>query len=231
MTSGPPSKSQHAYDTIKARIIDGSYTPGYRLVLDRLACELAVSTVPIREALRRLEAEQFVQFERNVGARVSGINPVEYRHTMQMLAVVEAAATALAAPELTPGELERAAAMNDRMRHSLATFDPVAFTRLNHEFHRSLYARCPNPSLVEVVERGWTRLAAIRESTFAFVPGRAQVSVAEHDRILHLIRSAADSATVEAFCRAHRMATLDAFLVHQSPTALTAATAAQEGPR
>ncbi|MDT7752584.1 MAG: hypothetical protein QOD96_6246, partial [Pseudonocardiales bacterium] len=57
-----PSKSQHAYEVIKSRIVDGSYSAGYRLVLDRLARELRVSPVPVREAVRRLEAEQFVQF-------------------------------------------------------------------------------------------------------------------------------------------------------------------------
>lgn len=206
------SKSQRAYDVIKERILDGRYSHGYRLVLDRLARELEVSVVPVREAIRRLEAEQFVSFERNVGARVSGINPVEYRHTMQTLAIVEAAATALAAPLLTSRQLERAAEVNERMRRSLDQFDPVAFTRLNRTFHRTLTAPCPNPDLVEVVERSWARLASIRDSTFAFVPGRSHESVAEHDRILELIRAGADAGAVEACCRAHRLATLDAFL-------------------
>ena len=206
------SKSERAYRLIKSRISDGSYGPGYRLVLGTLAKDLAVSTVPVREAIRLLEAEGFVHFERNVGARVAAINPVEYRYTMQTLAVVEGAATGLAAGRLTPEALDRAAGINGALRDSLNAFDPRAFTRLNHEFHEVLFDACPNPHLVGLVHRGWARLAAIRESSFSFVPGRARESVAEHDRLLALLRAGAGPERIEQCARAHRIATMDAFL-------------------
>ena len=72
----------------------GPYYPGYRLVLAKIAEDLGVSVVPVREAIRRLEAEGLVKFERNVGATVSGIDPTEYLYTMQTLSIVEGAATA-----------------------------------------------------------------------------------------------------------------------------------------
>ena len=59
------SKSEQAYAAVKARIVDGSYSPGYRLVLAKIAEDLGVSVVPVREAIRRLEAEGLVKFERN----------------------------------------------------------------------------------------------------------------------------------------------------------------------
>jgi DNA-binding GntR family transcriptional regulator len=83
---------------VKARIVEGTYTPGYRLVLAKIAEDLGFSVVPVREAIRRLEAEGLVKFERNVGATVSGIDPTEYLYTMQTLSIVEGAATALSAP-------------------------------------------------------------------------------------------------------------------------------------
>jgi DNA-binding GntR family transcriptional regulator len=206
------SKSRYAYQVIKSRITGGSYGPGYRLVLGTLAKEFNVSPVPIREAIRLLEAEGFVHFERNVGATVAAIDPVEYLHTMQMLAIVEGAATALAAPHIPEEALAGAAELNQRMRASLRDFDPVAFTRLNHEFHEALYEHCPNPRLVELVRRGWARMATIRESTFIFVPGRAEASVAEHEQLVELIRARVAPEWVENRARAHRTATIDAFL-------------------
>lgn len=206
------SKSQRAYQTIKSRITDGAYGPGYRLVLGQLARELEVSPVPIREAIRLLEAEGFVEFERNVGAQVSAINPVEYSHTMETLAIVEGAATGLAAPHITAETLNKATEINDRMRTSLRDFDPLRFTRLNHEFHEALFTPCPNTYLLDMVRRSWTRLASIRESTFSFVPGRAEASVAEHDQLLDLLRGGADPTEVERAARAHRVATMTAFL-------------------
>ncbi|MBE1496443.1 DNA-binding GntR family transcriptional regulator [Amycolatopsis lexingtonensis] len=208
----PVTKSQLAYETIKARILDGSYGPGYRLVLDQIGRELDVSAVPVREALRRLEAEELIQFERNVGARVTAIDPVAYQHAMQTVAIVEGAATGLAAPLLTPDELARARTLNDRMRRSLAEFDPLAFTALNAEFHEVLFGACPNPNLVDLVQRCWTRLAAVRDSTFSSVPGRAPKSVEEHDRLLALIEGGAAPDEVERFAREHRLATLEAYL-------------------
>ena len=65
---------------------------------------------------------------------------------------------------------------------------------------------------MDLVHRGWARLAAIRESSFSFVPGRAAESVAEHDRLLALLRAGAGPERVERCARAHRIATMDAFL-------------------
>src|SRR5262245_45003271 len=65
------SRFELAYTTIRQRILNGAYGPGYRLVLDELAREIGMSPVPVREAVRRLEAEGYVDFQRNVGARVA----------------------------------------------------------------------------------------------------------------------------------------------------------------
>ncbi len=186
------SKSQLAYRFIRERIDDGRYVPGFRLVLGQIAKELDVSVVPVREAIRRLEAEGLVTFERNVGAQVALIKETEYLHTMQTLSIVEGAATSLSAPYLTPAHLERAREINERMRRTLDDFDPHRFTELNLEFHSVLFEECPNPHILDLVHRGWNRMRMLRDSSFSFVPGRARDSVAEHDRILDLIETGAD---------------------------------------
>ncbi|MBL3687517.1 GntR family transcriptional regulator [Leucobacter zeae] len=208
------SKSERAYRLIRGRIDDGQYVPGYRLVLAPIANELGMSVVPVREAIRRLEAEQLVTFERNVGAQVSLIKETEYLHTMQTLALVEGAATALAAPAITAEQIERARAVNATMRATLEAFDPQSFTALNLEFHSVLFESCPNPHILDLVHRGWSRMKVLRNSSFSFVPGRAQESVDEHERILDLIERRAPAAEIEAVARAHRTATLDAVLAY-----------------
>src|SRR5690554_1694066 len=214
MTAG---KSQLAYQSIKERINDGTFSPGYRLVLGRLAEELGVSVVPVREAVRMLEAEGLVTFERNVGAQVAMLDPAEYRTTMQTLSLVEGYATAISAPFITTDDLARARAINDRMAASLKHFDPAEFTRLNLEFHGVLFEHCPNPHILGLVQRGWARMRALRESTFSFVPGRAQGSVDEHSRLLDLLEGGADPLEIELAARNHGLPTLDAFLAHQNP--------------
>ncbi len=210
------SKSQQAYRYVRDRIDDGRFVPGYRLVLAQIAAELGVSVVPVREAIRRLEAEGLVTFERNVGAKVALLKETEYLHTMQTLALVEGFATALAAPFLTAEQLERARKVNGELRRTLHDFDPHRFTELNREFHAALFEACPNPHVLELVDRGWNRMKVLRDSSFSFVPGRARESVAEHDEIVELIASGADATTVELAARRHRTATLDAVLAYQA---------------
>lgn len=213
------SKSRAAYDWVKAKIARREYTPGYRLVLGSIAAELDMSVVPVREALRQLEAEGLVTFERNVGARVSMVDESQYAFSMQTLAILEGSATALAARALTADDLRRARDINDRMVASLDHFDPGAFTALNHEFHSTLYAPCPNARLLDLVNAEWGRLGNLRNSTFAFVPGRAQESVREHEGIVGLIESGAPLDEIESAARRHRSATLDAYLEHEHTSA------------
>ncbi len=208
------SKSERAYRLIRSRIDSGQYVPGYRLVLAPIAAELDMSVVPVREAIRRLEAEQLVTFERNVGAQVSLIKETEYLHTMQTLALVEGAATALAAPHITAEQIARARAINATMSESLTAFDPQRFTELNLEFHSVLFESCPNPHILDLVHRGWNRMKVLRNSSFSFVPGRAQQSVEEHELILRMIEDQVPAAEIEAVARAHRTTTLDAVLAH-----------------
>lgn len=209
------NKAQLAYEFIKKQIVSGRFTPGYRLVLASIAAELGISVVPVREAIRRLEAERLVTFERNVGAQVAMLDEREYVHTMQTLALVEGYATALSAPLVTPDDLRRAREVNDSMRMSLTDFHPHAFTERNQAFHSVLFERCPNPHVLDLVHRGWDRMAGLRDSTFSFVPGRAHDSVEEHETLLRLIEQGADSDTIERAARGHRTRTLDAFLAHQ----------------
>ncbi|MGY4642998.1 GntR family transcriptional regulator [Cellulomonas sp. URHB0016] len=211
------SKSQHAYHWLKERIAGEELAPGYRLVLGSIADELGMSVVPVREAIRRLEAEGLVTFEHNVGARVSMIDDTQYRHSMETLAILEGAATALAARHLTDDALRLARELNRRLVESLHDFHPRTFTSLNHEFHAVLFAACPNPRLLALVDAEWVRLGHLRDSTFSFVPGRAQESVREHETLLDLVETCAPLADIERAARSHRSATLAAYLSHEHP--------------
>lgn len=228
-TAGPAvaaGKSEQAYLWLRERIAGEDFTPGYRLVLATIAGELDMSVVPVREAIRRLEAEGLVTFERHVGARVSMIDDSQYRQSMETLAVLEGTATALAAPHLTPEHLAQARRVNRRLVEQLDDFDPRRFTALNHRFHAALFAACPNARLLALVDAEWARLGHLRHSTFAFVPDRARESVREHDALLDLIASGAPPADVERAARAHRSATLAAYLDREHPDPAPAVTGA-----
>lgn len=205
------SKADAAYEWIRAGILNGKYGAGHRLVLDRLASEIGVSAVPVREALRRLEAEEYVEFRRNVGATVRTIDAAGYAEAMETLAILEASATALSSPLLRKRDILKARRINEAMGRSLDALDPVQFTTLNSEFHETLYRICPNSYLVGLVDRESARLSGLRQG-FAFVPGRSSQAVAEHNRLLDLIESKAGLSRIEDYARSHRERTVRRFL-------------------
>jgi len=206
------SKLEHAYDWIYERIVQGQFGPGYRLVLSDIARDLGMSVVPVREAIRRLEAEGLITFERNVGARVNIVDETSYVETMQTLAVIEGSATALAAPHIDPEDLAHAEKVNQHLIVLLDDFDALLFTQLNQRFHELLYQSCPNAYLLDLVRRSWTQLPNLRFSTFGSVPERGAKSVVEHQEILALIRNHAPAGDIERAVREHRCKTVDSYL-------------------
>lgn len=205
------SKAEQAYRHLREKIRTRELEPGDRLVLSQLATELAMSPVPVREAIRQLEAEGLVDYETNIGARVSTLNRQAYFETMESVAILEAHATALSVPHLSAEQLALARSYNEEMRELLTDFSPERFTELNRLFHQTLFGACPNRRLVELVYMEWDRLDYFRVSTFRYVPQRADSSVVEHERLLALIEAGASPGYVEEVAREHRKATSDSY--------------------
>jgi DNA-binding GntR family transcriptional regulator/DNA-binding MarR family transcriptional regulator len=214
--AGSASKADWAYETLRQWITEGVYQPGDRLVLQQIARDLQISTVPVREAIRRLEAEGFADFQRNVGARVSSVDTPLYAESMRTLAI-------LAAAHLSKRDIQTAERINERMSAGLRKLDPAKFTQANKAFHELLCRPCPNTHLLALIDVEWSRLAAIRISTFAFVPERAARAVEEHRHLLTRLRAGAPAAEVESLIREHRMATVHAFLERHDELARTPA--------
>ncbi|MBO0684745.1 MAG: GntR family transcriptional regulator [Candidatus Dormibacteraeota bacterium] len=204
------SKLELAYQSILFHILHGTYGPGYRLVIDELARGLNMSQVPVREAIRRLEAEGWVVFERYVGARVAPADRAGWEHLMQVLAVLEGAAAALAAELLQEDDLMGLRTLNKAMIAALRVGNLVAFGRLNREFHERIDARCPNPVLLSMARDVWRRLDVGVRSGFVYVPDRPREAVVEHERIVELLALRAPAAEIEQEVRAHKLATLRA---------------------
>ncbi|MBX6353181.1 MAG: GntR family transcriptional regulator [Thermoflavifilum sp.] len=205
------NKQAVAYEWLKARILDGTFGPGYRIVIDRVAREMGVSPIPVREAIRRLEAEGFVEVERFTGAKVTRIDGSTYVQTLAVLAVLEGYATAQAYRHLTTEDYARLRDTNAAMERAREDFDLTAYSRLNERFHAIILARCPNPYLAGQVQAVQQRMDAVRVSVFNLIPHRAGDSIAEHTELIRLMEEDAGEDVVEQFARRHKLATLEAF--------------------
>ncbi|MDN4476302.1 GntR family transcriptional regulator [Demequina sp. SYSU T00192] len=199
------SKADQAYEILKERIMEGVYGPGHRLVIDQLAREHGISSVPWRESLRRLEAEGWVDIVPNVGALVKTFDTDAFERSLRLLARLEGLATALSAPNLGADDISEARRLNKAAGDALANFDTQRFGRLNRELHELLCSRCDDDRLVGLVHHEWTRMDVIRRSAFFYAPGRALASLSEHDAIIDLIEGGADQEMIETAARRHEV--------------------------
>jgi DNA-binding GntR family transcriptional regulator len=209
------TKQERVYDALRERILSGAYGPGYRVVIDALADEFSVSALPVREAIRRLEAEGLVVYRPNSGAQVAPADPGVFEEEMTVLALLEGLATALAAPELGPDDIERMRDINGQMARAMEQLDSLKFGRLNQEFHAVIYEKCPNGSLVALVRDVSRRLDAIRRTVFVQIPYRGAASLKEHAELIDLIEARAPATKIESVARAHKLHTVESFRAWQ----------------
>lgn len=112
------NQARQAYDQIRDAIVEGRFPPSDRLIEQRLAAELNLSRTPIREALRRLQAEGLVVSQANRGAIVRPVSEDEIYDFYEMRCRLEAYATELAAERISAELLEK-------LRGDAVEFDEV----------------------------------------------------------------------------------------------------------
>ncbi len=207
----PVTKQERAYLAIRERILSGAYGPGYRIVIDSLAEELGISALPVREGIRRLEAEGLVVYRPNAGAQVAPAEPGVFQEEVTVLAVLEGYATALAAPHLGPAEIRRLNEINDTMVEAMEELDALRFGKLNHEFHNLINEHCPNAALLDMLRDLARRLDAKRRTVFVHIPYRGRTSVAEHKQLIELISKGAPADEIERAARQHKLGTVASF--------------------
>jgi DNA-binding GntR family transcriptional regulator len=190
------------YDALLERVLSGDIPRGTRLPQGALAEEMGVSRTPLREALRRLSAEGFVEFSTNQGATVSQLDLGGMRHAWTARLALEPAAARLAAANADAADVAR-------MRHAvqqqrLSAEDRAAGFAANREFHLALVAASRNPHLTRFAEMLWVSPIGgwIYSAQAADAPGETALWANEHDAIADAVE-ARDADLVERLTRAH----------------------------
>lgn len=202
------NKTQFVYNYVIQGIVDGTFAGGSSLGIASLAEETGVSLIPTREALRRLESEGLVEFLFHRGVRVTELTAEKYREIMQTEAVLEGLAVGLSVPHLRHEDLLRALSVNKQMNVALAAGDFHEYNRGSLEFHGILRGPCPNTHLLEMLDRGQQRVAAVRASVIGYRGSIAQRLSAEHEHMVNRIIEGAPPAEIEHLMRAHREGTI-----------------------
>ena len=141
-------------DRLREMIIRGEIQEGEQLRQDAIAAELQVSRIPVREALRRLEAEGLIKIVAHRGAVVSSLSSEEIEELFEMRAVLESEVLRLSIPKLTEADFKQAEAILDKYEKALwMKGDVGSWGRLNSEFHALLYSRANRPHFMAIIRQ------------------------------------------------------------------------------
>jgi DNA-binding GntR family transcriptional regulator len=162
--------------TLRERILNGVYPPGSVLTQVTLAQELGVSRTPLREAIRRLEAEGLIESEQNRRARVRTVQPEELDVIFTERILIETTGIRVTAPRFTEDDLNALHLHYAAMRVSLERNDLHSWERAHTLFHQVLVMHA-SPKLresidaqVERAERFRRRFLPMPYSLVTFAP-------------------------------------------------------------
>lgn len=194
------TKSQVAADKLRMAIRQGEIPPGSRLDIDALVQLLGMSTTPIREALRSLEAEGLLISQPHKGVHVAEFSADEAEALYDLRAVIESYAIRVAAPHLTEDDFARLDELLEEGVRYIESGDNFGASQSNQKWHEVIYARASRtPYLLEFITRMWS---VFPWSTTWDVDGRFKRSIDDHTEIMRALR-ARDPDRAEALLRAH----------------------------
>ena len=140
-------------DALRERILHGTYPEGEPLRQDALAEELGVSRIPVREALRQLEAEGLVTFNPHRGAVVSTLSLGEIEELFDLRAQIETELLRRALPQVGTEDIARAKDVLDAYETALRNGDVASWGAMNWQFHSTLYAPADRPFTLAVAQK------------------------------------------------------------------------------
>lgn len=181
-------------EVLREAILRGILSAGQQLRQEEIARQLGVSHIPVREALRQLEAEGLVRLRPYRGFEVSELSPEEVEELYEIRIPLECQALRLALPRLTDQDLEQAQAVLDAID---AEEDPSAWSELNTHFHAILYAPSRRQRLLNLIRTLRTNVDRYLR-LYISVMQRKAYSQREHRAILEAVRRRDEARALRA---------------------------------
>jgi DNA-binding GntR family transcriptional regulator len=195
---------------LRQAISSSSIKPGQRIQQDELATHLGVSRMPVREALRQLEAEGLVTFFPHRGVVVADISVDDIEDIYIIRIALESAAARIGAENMSDEGLQYMRRTLADMEDTYYHFDPSHWLALNGVFHNAIYRAADNPHLFKLItSTNLTINPYIR--TYIMMPDYLQQSVDEHRQILDAV-GRRNGAEAEELTKAHLQHTADAVI-------------------
>lgn len=193
MTSQPPlpprrvTAQQLALEHLRDLIARGFLQPDDRIRQEQLAAELGTSVIPVREALKTLEAEGHVRYEPHRGYQVTRLSLEELRETYLIRRLLEDEIVRIGAPRL---EEEHYASLEEAMvtmEASGSKGDTQTMIEANRAFHFAIFGAAAHPRMVDLIRVLWQSTDAYRSIYYTDPAARIRVN-GEHRSIVEALR-------------------------------------------
>jgi DNA-binding GntR family transcriptional regulator len=195
-------------DAIRAALLRGDCVPRQRQIEADLCEEFGASRSGVRSALQQLAVEGLVEIQRNRGARVREISFAEAVEVTEVRMVLEGVIAARAAERVDPAQAEELRGIDADMARAVADGELMAYSDLNACLHRRVRDIAGHETAKQVIQR--LRAQVVRHQfMLSLVPGRARVSLPQHQRIIGAI-VAGGPAEAEAAMRDHVASVVEA---------------------
>ncbi|MEQ9813716.1 MAG: GntR family transcriptional regulator [Azospirillaceae bacterium] len=163
------SVEQKVYNAIRVSLMTGQVLPGSKLSTRTLSERFGISAMPVREALKRLQADGVLTSGSRRAYVVRRLTAADYADIIDIRVSLEGLAAERACRNATPADIEELEQLNALYGASFRV--PSWSVKANYDFHFKLYSLSRSPSLVEIIENVWVRVApilhmAVRESDY-----------------------------------------------------------------
>jgi DNA-binding GntR family transcriptional regulator len=192
---------QHAAARLRQAIVTGDMAPGQRLVEEELAAVFEVTRASLRQALIDLTADGLVERIPNRGARVRVITRDEAVAITECRMALEGLCAAKAAEHVTAEQARQLSRLSDELRAAVSDGEPVRYSELNRELHRSVIDISGQEIAAGLLARLNGQLVR-HQFRLSLRSGRPQQSLPEHLAIIDAI-VARDPARAEEAARNH----------------------------
>ena len=220
---GPVVNNTHdVYTRLRELLLNGEIPAGAILSQVKLARQLGVSTTPLREAMRLLQAEGLLIAEHNRMSKVAPLDPADIDAVYANRILIEAVAIRVTVPKLTAADDEALRALLDAMQVAASAEDLHAWEPIHQDFHRHLIGGC-EPAVMRLIEPIAERCERFRRSSMFGAPTRAwEVGNDEHEAIAAACRARKPGLASELLARHYARSALTA-LAKLAPEQDTAA--------
>lgn len=206
MATPPESLSDYALAALRRDLIEGRLVPGQRVAVDEIARALSISHIPVREALRALEAEGHVERDPRKQVRVRPTTAAEAEEIYGLRELLESDLLRFGVPVLTANDLEILNGEFRAMAEAVEEHDAAKYARANRVFHFVPYQRAQRPWSLRFISNLWDAAARYQTSLFRGA-GWEQTLQDQHAAMLAAFRER-DPAMVNRIMHEHRLVTV-----------------------